>query len=145
MDGMVDPEPPMNAYANVCKQLEQALTAYFLAGVQVSVRCEQNDAAGRVALLSEGTRLEVPADPLGCLCSSTFVDTFGPEGTFRKLGAHTLIDLPDVMGSEAPQRTTYCQRGDDLQPTGADGDYLFHVEGLKRKGPRRLSSARPFR
>jgi hypothetical protein len=44
------------------------------------------------------------------------------------LDNHTLLQLPFT---NFPQRVTFCNQGDRLQLTGADGDYLFGQRGLR--------------
>jgi hypothetical protein len=131
MDGMIDPMSGQ-AYPNVCKQLEPPLyTSGTGEGAFFNLVCDPNNDQVRADLEMKGIRLDVPADPLGCICRYDVDETGGPSGTFRQLDENTLIDFPDAVGSNYYQKTTYCHQGDDLQLTGANGAYLFDQRGLR--------------
>jgi hypothetical protein len=131
MDGMTDPNTGM-AYPNVCKQLETPLASSGIGeGSYPNTICVPNDDENRQMLEQMGARLDVPADPFGCLCRFDVDETGGPAGTYARFDDNTIIDYPDAVGSSYYQRTTYCLQGDNLKLTGADGAYLFDQKGLR--------------
>jgi hypothetical protein len=131
MDGMIDPNTG-TAYPNVCKQLEPPLyTSGVGEGAFFNLTCDPNNDQVRSALAAKGFRLDVPADPLGCICRYDVDETGGPAGTYKQLDASTLVDFPDAVGSNYYQETTYCNQGDTLQLTGANGAYLYDQRGLR--------------
>jgi hypothetical protein len=130
-DGMIDPNTNM-PYPNVCKQLEPPLKSSGIGeGSYQNTVCVPNNDENRAPLEAMGVRLDVPADPGGCLCRFDVDETGGPAGTFARLDDNTIIDYPDAVGSNYYQKTTYCLQGDNLKLTGADGAYLFDQKGLR--------------
>jgi hypothetical protein len=108
-DPQSDPNGPP---VSLCKQLEVAVRASGLGeGSYRNTTCDAN-----------------PADPQGCLCTFDVTETGGPTGTYQLLDSHTLLQLPFT---NFPQRVTFCNQGDGLELTGADGDYLFGLRGLR--------------
>jgi hypothetical protein len=69
-----------------------------------------------------------PEDAGGCLCFFNVSETGGPSGHFQLLDGNTIMFLP---GNNFPQKATYCNKGDSLELTGADGGYLFAQRGLR--------------
>jgi hypothetical protein len=113
MDGKpVNPMDPASPNGNVCKQLEVPLRMSGMGnGSYQNTTCEPN-----------------PDDPLGCLCAFDVQETGGPSGYYKVLNANTLVFLP---GTNFPQTVTYCNKGDSLELTGTDGEYLFGTTGLR--------------
>jgi hypothetical protein len=108
-DPVNDPNGPM---VNVCKQLEVPLAASGAGeGSYRNTTCDPN-----------------PADPAGCLCTFLVAETGGPSGAYSQLNGNTLLQLP---GTNFPQKVTFCNKGDSLQLTGTDGEYLFDIRGLR--------------
>ncbi len=97
---------------NVCKQLQLPLAQSGLGeGSYRNTRCEPN-----------------PNDPEGCVCQFDVTETGGPGGFWQQLDKNTLLFIPVTS---FPQKVTFCHKGDNLQLTGADGDYLFGQKGLR--------------
>jgi hypothetical protein len=118
---MNDPNGPP---VNVCKQLEVPLRQSGIGeGSYRNTTCDPN-----------------PADPAGCLCTFDVSETGGPSGTYQLSDDHTIVHLP---GSNFPQRATYCNKGDSLELTGADGAYLFDVRGLRTFKLARMAAPPP--
>lgn len=95
--------------------------------------CKQLEVGVRASGLGEGsyrnTTCDVnPADLQGCLCTFDVTETGGPGGTYQMLDNHTILQLPFT---NFPQRVTFCNKGDSLELTGAEGDYLFGQRGLR--------------
>jgi hypothetical protein len=114
MDGKrADPNnDPTGPPVNICKQLEVPLAASGAGeGSYRNTTCDPN-----------------PADPAGCLCTFDVSETGGPAGSYQLLNGNTILQLP---GSNFPQKVTFCNKGDSLQLTGADGEYLFDIRGLR--------------
>jgi hypothetical protein len=68
-----------------------------------------------------------PADPDGCLCDFDVTETGGPSGTYARQGN---VILHNPSGNFA-SRATFCNKGDRLELTGADGAFLFNISGLR--------------
>jgi hypothetical protein len=114
MDGRpADPaNNPDGGGVNICKQLEVPVRASGQGeGSYMNTTCDPN-----------------PADPAGCLCVFDVTETGGPSGTYQLLNANTILHLPF---SNFPQKVTFCNKGDSLELTGANGEYLFDVRGLR--------------
>lgn len=117
--GAMDGKPAVDANGNqvsgptgVCKQLEVPLRASGIGeGSYPNTTCDVN-----------------PADPHGCLCYFDVTETGGSSGSYRLVDNHTIMHLP---GTNFPQNVTFCNKGDSLQLTGADGEYLFGQKGLR--------------
>jgi hypothetical protein len=111
-DKLSDPTNPNSPVINVCKQLEVPLRASGLGeGAYPNTTCDRN-----------------PNDPNGCLCYFDVTSTGGPAGYYQMLDKNTILFLP---GTNFPQKATYCNKGDTLELTGTDGEYLFDVGGLR--------------
>lgn len=117
--GAMDGKPAVDANGNevtgptdVCKQLEVPLRASGIGeGSYPNTTCDRN-----------------PNDPGGCLCYFDVTETGGGSGSYRMLDSRTIMHLP---GSNFPQKVTFCNKGDSLELTGADGEYLFGQKGLR--------------
>ncbi|MES1172472.1 MAG: hypothetical protein ABUL77_04480 [Bacteroidota bacterium] len=109
-DPLNDPNGPP---APLCKQLEVAVRASGLGeGSYRNTTCDAN-----------------PAEPLGCLCTFDVTETGGPTGSYQMLAdGHTILHIPFT---NFPERATFCNKGDSLELTGADGSYLFGQHGLR--------------
>lgn len=66
----------------------------------------------------------------GCVCTFDATETGGGGGNYIALDGKTLLNLPGP-GKDFPQKVTYCNTGNGLQLTGADGEYLFGTLGLR--------------
>ncbi|HEX3695682.1 MAG TPA: hypothetical protein VH374_09855 [Polyangia bacterium] len=65
----------------------------------------------------------------GCQCTFDVTATSGPAGIFsQEPGSPTLQIL---LNNNYPQQVTYCNRGDHIELTGANGSYLFGKTGLR--------------
>lgn len=113
LDGKsIDPMDPTAPTGNVCKQLEVPLRKSGAGpGSYQNTTCEPN-----------------PKDPAGCLCAFDVQETAGPSGNYQVLDSNTILFLSD---KNYPARVTYCNKGNELELTGADGEYLFGVRGLR--------------
>lgn len=110
MDGR--PAVPGGEPTNVCKQLEVPLRdAGIGEGAYRNTTCEPN-----------------PEDPQGCLCAFDVTETGGSAGTYTVLSDGTILHLPNT---NFPQKVSYCNKGTSLELTGANGEYLFGVRGLR--------------
>jgi hypothetical protein len=126
-DGVLDPTDPTSPVVNVCKRLEAPVKMSGIGeGSYQNTTCDANTPELRAQLGLDGE-----ADPNGCICRFDVDETGGPAGTYVQLDQNTILDFPDAVGSNYPQRTTYCSQGDNLQLTGADGAYLFDQRGLR--------------
>ncbi|HEY2899420.1 MAG TPA: hypothetical protein VGL59_02505 [Polyangia bacterium] len=78
----------------------------------------------------DATCVDSPIESGGCQCSFKVQATSGPAGIYRQSqpGSHTLQIL---LNNNFPQEATYCNRGDSLELTGANGSYLFGKTGLR--------------
>lgn len=103
---------PVGPPTNVCKQIEPQIAAAGSGeGSYPNVLCEPN-----------------PDELAGCLCYFDVSETGGGTGSYQLLDSHTIMHLPY---SNFPQKVTYCNKGSELQLTGANGSYLFGVKGLR--------------
>lgn len=68
-----------------------------------------------------------PQDPGGCLCQFEVSETGGPFGQWYRAGT----TLTFVLQTNFPSKASFCNHGDTLDLTGADGEYLFGVKGLR--------------
>jgi hypothetical protein len=121
------------AGADVCKQLEAPLKASGEGeGSYFGTVCSPNTEAARLQDAVDHPGLEPvdgPVDPGGCFCRFNANETGGPSGTYEIMpDQHTILHLP---GTGFPQKATFCQEGDRLQLTGADGLYLFDQLGVR--------------
>lgn len=108
----IDPSNPTGPTGNVCKQLEVAVAASGIGeGSYSNTICEPN-----------------PQDPGGCLCQFDVSETGGPGGPWTRIDDHT---IEFILQKNFPSRVTFCNNGGTLELTGADGDYLFGVKGLR--------------
>jgi hypothetical protein len=107
----LEPSDPLSPSASVCKQLEALVGASGIGeGSYSNTICEPN-----------------PQDTAGCLCQFDVSETGGPFGPWRRVGN----TLHFVLQTTFPSRATFCNKGDSLELTGADGEYLFGVRGLR--------------
>jgi hypothetical protein len=104
---------PVGEPVGVCKQLEPFVKAAGLnEGSYPNMVCDK-----------------IPEDPDGCRCFFDVSETGGSTGTYQVLpDGKTILHLPS---GNFPQRATYCNKGDTLEVTGADGAYLFGIPGLR--------------
>ncbi len=104
---------PVGPPTNVCKQLEPQVAAAGIGeGSYPNVLCEPN-----------------PVDLAGCLCAFDVSETGGSSGAYQILpDRKTIMHLPT---GNFPQKATYCNKGNTLELTGAEGAYLFGVKGLR--------------
>lgn len=68
-----------------------------------------------------------PEEPGGCLCVFDATETGGPSGVYRREGK----SITHFTSGGYPSRANYCNQGNRLLLTGADGSYLFNVSGLR--------------
>jgi hypothetical protein len=113
-DGPANPDDPASPVVHVCKRLEEPVKGAGIGeGSYFNLECIPN-----------------PDDPPGregCLCTFDVIETGGPAGTYFLQNDNTIVHL----GKNFPQPTTFCQDGDRLQLTGANGLYLFDQRGLR--------------
>jgi hypothetical protein len=103
---------PDGGPVNICKQLEVPVRASGVGeGSYRNTTCDPN-----------------PDDPAGCLCRFDVTETGGPGGTYQVVNANTILH---TTFTNFPQKATFCNKGDSLQLTGADGEYLFDIRGLR--------------
>jgi hypothetical protein len=130
--GAMDPANP-TPDNNICKMLEVPVGATGLgAGAEFNTTCTPNTEAGRAQDAQEHPGLppvDGPLDPQGCFCRFDLTETGGPSGDYSILPDQ--VTIQHIPGSTFPQLATFCQQGDNLQLTGADGAYLFDVAGLR--------------
>jgi hypothetical protein len=107
----INPDDPMSPTGNVCKQLERPIgIGGTNTGAYFNTICEPN-----------------PQDPRGCLCQFDVTSTGGPVGFWSRSGSTLTL----TNQSNFTTRITFCNRGSSLELTGAEGDYLFGVKGLR--------------
>lgn len=113
MDGRpIDPSDPASPTGDVCQQLQVPIAASGLGeGSYRNTTCAKN-----------------PEDPGGCLCRFDVTETGGPSGFVRALNRNT---LEFILQTNFPNKVVYCNKGDSLELTAANGDYLFGVRGLR--------------
>jgi hypothetical protein len=118
----VDPKTnmPSGGPVNICKQLELPLGQGFKGtGSVPDTTCDVD---------------QDPNDPGGCTCIYTVNQVGGGAGTYltqatsASLDSNIILNLP---GKDFPQKVSYCNTGNELQLTGADGQYLFGTLGLR--------------
>ncbi|HVU52589.1 MAG TPA: hypothetical protein VHL80_18040 [Polyangia bacterium] len=127
MPGPLDPTDPNSPVVDVCTRLQVPLRQRGVnTGAYQNSVCDANTPELRAQLGLDGA-----ADPNGCLCRFDLDETGGPAGTYVMEPDSTILDFPDSVNSNYPQRTTYCLQGDNLKLTGADGAYLFDQRGLR--------------
>jgi hypothetical protein len=119
--------------ASLCKQLEAPVADTGRGtGAEFNTTCLPNSADGRAKDMQDHPGLppiDGPLDPGGCFCRFDLTETGGPAGDYQILpDQETIIHFP---GSNFPQKATFCQQGDTLQLTGAEGAYLFDTAGLR--------------
>jgi hypothetical protein len=103
---------PMGPKVSLCKQVEVAVhNAGTGAGAYPNATCDDSK-------IESG----------GCTCDFDVTATSGPAGYYRMLNGNTIMNL---LNANFPQKVTYCNRGDHLELTGADGSYLFDKTGLR--------------
>jgi hypothetical protein len=108
----INPQDPMSATGGVCQQLGYQLnTDYTNSGAIFNTVCVAN-----------------PKELDGCLCRFDVSSTGGPVGFWKRVNSNT---LRLTNQSNFPSNITYCNRGSQLELTGANGDYLFGVKGLR--------------
>jgi hypothetical protein len=130
--GATDPAMP-TVDANLCTQLQVPLVATGVGdGSYFNVTCAPNSEAARLQDAQDHPGLspiDGPLDPQGCFCRFDVTETGGPSGLYEILDdQRTIVHIP---GSNFPQKATFCQEGDRLQLTGADGAYLFDLQGVR--------------
>ena len=111
--GAVDNAPavPGGPSVNICKQLEAAVASDAMGnGSATNVVCDPG-----------------AVDPSGCTCTFDATENGGSAGTYRMFDDHTILNLSTGF----PQKVSYCNTGTELQLTGADGEYLYGVTGLR--------------
>jgi hypothetical protein len=107
-DPMIDPS---GAVVPLCERLQVPLAASGIGeGSYPNADCYAN-----------------PEDPLGCKCDFDVTETGGPSGTYARQGN---VILHNPSGNFA-SRATFCNKGDRLELTGADGAFLFNISGLR--------------
>ena len=113
MDGVaVSPTDPSLGTGDVCKQLEGPVRDSGIGeGSYSNTLCYDN-----------------PNEAGGCLCQFDVSETGGPFGPWRKINSNT---IEFTLQTNFPSRATFCNKGGTLELTGANGDYLFGVKGLR--------------
>lgn len=111
-DRALDPADPNGPKGDVCQQLQGPIAASGLGeGSYRNTVCVAN-----------------PEDPKGCLCRFDVTETGGPTGFVKVLSYNT---LQFILQTTFPNKVTYCNKGDSVELTAAEGDYLFGVKGLR--------------
>jgi hypothetical protein len=95
--------------------------------------CKQLEVPVAMAGMGEGSYQNItcdvtPSEPQGCTCAFDVTETGGPSGHFQMLDSKTILHY---SGSNFPANVTYCNKGNELELTGADGSYLFNAKGLR--------------
>jgi hypothetical protein len=117
---VVDHGAVVGGPVNICKQLEVPLHA-------------EGNGSGAIPDTTCNPDLD-PDDLGGCVCTFTANLEGGGTGVYLtratspSLDDHTILNLP---GKDFPQKVTYCNTGNELQLTGANGQYLFGTLGLR--------------
>ncbi len=105
----IDPNGPP---VNICEQLEVPIRSNGIGeGAYPNTDCSPN-----------------PADPGGCICFFDMSAASGPGGRFEVLDSHTILHY---ASNNFPAKVTFCNKGSELELTGADGAYLFNQKGLR--------------
>jgi hypothetical protein len=126
---------PSGANVPVCERLQVPLAESGIGeGSYPNADCYANLDASDPRLTPEQAERQrqnvkngYPADPDGCLCEFDVTETGGPSGTYARQGN---VILHNPSGNFA-SRATYCNKGDRLELTGADGAFLFNISGLR--------------
>jgi hypothetical protein len=136
--GAMAPNVPAFDPTNICKQIEAPINSVGVGdGAFFNTTCWPNSEAGRREDLKYRARnpgaglspIDAPLDPGGCFCRYDAVVTGGPSGAYQIMDdQRTILHL---SSSFFPLKATFCQQGDTLQLTGADGAYLFDRAGLR--------------
>lgn len=112
---VINPDDPTSPAGDVCKQLERPINVGGTnTGAYFNTVCIPNP--------------EDPPTNFGCLCQFDVTATGGPAGDWAQIDKNT-IELKTTNG--VPSKVTFCNKGTSLELTGADGDYLFGVKGLR--------------
>jgi len=107
----VNPDDPTSPIGTVCQQLQVPVNTDFTnSGAIFNTVCGPSS-----------------QDPLGCVCRFDVSSTGGPVGFWTASGSTLFI----TNQSNFPTKIAYCNRGSELELTGANGDYLFGVKGLR--------------
>jgi hypothetical protein len=126
MDKPFDPANPETT-GDVCHQLQAPIAASGLGeGSYRNTVCVANPN-------------DPPNNP-GCTCRFDVTETGGPSGFVKRLGAST---LEFTLQTTFPNKVTYCNHGESLDLTAADGDYLFAVKGLRTFKMKRVADMGP--
>jgi len=78
-----------------------------------------------------------PDDPAGCLCQFDISLQSGGSGTYQLRNTNTIIHMPTLefpgktQIARFPEDATFCNKGGNLELTGAEGEYLFDEPGLR--------------
>ncbi|HXI56575.1 MAG TPA: hypothetical protein VNO55_10990 [Polyangia bacterium] len=113
-----DPNGPA---VSLCKQIEVAVkNAGNGAGAYPNATCRGRTESGQ----TDDPTIEAG----GCRCEFDVTATAGPGGIYKLLNNNTMINF---LNNGFPQTVTYCNRGDHLELTGANGSYLFGKTGLR--------------
>jgi hypothetical protein len=70
----------------------------------------------------------------GCDCTFDATETGGGAGTYLTQATDPVLDSNIILalpGKDFPQNISYCNTGNELQLTGANGEYLFGTLGLR--------------
>jgi hypothetical protein len=96
--------------------------------VCAQLQTKQRKAVADTGAYKNTTCLPNSADPGGCVCAFEDQETGGPSGYFSQKDSNTLQFETD---KNFPNLVTYCNKGDSLELTGKDGEYLFGIRGLR--------------
>jgi hypothetical protein len=78
---------------------------------------------------SIGCAADKNEDPLGCVCGFDVAQREVSTGTVGIIPGTS--DMTHIPGNNFPEDATFCASGNQLQLTGADGQYLFDRVGLR--------------
>jgi hypothetical protein len=106
----VNPDDPAAPIGDVCKQLEVPLAA---------------SGAGEGSY--RNTTCQATAEG-GCECWFDVTETGGPVGRYRQVDQNTIIHY---ASTNFPATVSFCNKGNRLLLTGADGAYLYNFPGLR--------------
>jgi hypothetical protein len=95
--------------------------------------CKQLEVPVAMAGMGEGSYQNIscdvtPNEPQGCTCAFDVTETGGPSGRFQLLDSKTILHY---SSNNFPAEVTYCNKGSELELTGAKGSYLFNAKGLR--------------
>ncbi|MDB4983307.1 MAG: hypothetical protein JWM82_4059 [Myxococcales bacterium] len=97
--------------------------------VQTQIQAKLNMAGAATKNSFKNTHCAVnPADTGGCVCTFDLSQTVGISGAYQLLSSNTLLE---ISSTKFPQRITFCNKGDHIELTGANGSYLFEQPGLR--------------